>query len=229
MSADLALTHPELVARFELWLRRVRMAGGDGGVTSATRSRETQTEWYRLWQAGQFPNLVADPDRDAGPSPWGWHARGSLHMPQEDGHSHAIDIWWVGISTVQAHAFGRISGLRFPEPTEAWHAQWWDASGGPYPVTPLDPPPPPPPYVPPAPKGPITMFMLIIEGTTTDAGVLLVDATTVRWVRSGDEFRALSKGDVRLHATTIEEARALVEARTKLGSAPTSGVFAGWW
>lgn len=126
---QLAFTHPEFVRRYELLVERCWARSWSIWISSSSRSYEQQTAWYRLFLAGQWPAPVANPDQRWGPSPWGWDARGSLHMIQHDGWSHALDLSWQGPYAYQLHALARTCGIRFPEPGEDWHAQWWGLDG----------------------------------------------------------------------------------------------------
>lgn len=134
---DAAQSHPELLRRWNLLVSRSAERGWGVWIVSSTRSIDTQRFWYALYKMvpSQWPNIVADPDRDAGVTPWGWRGRGSFHMVQLDGYSHALDINWSGAYTHEMHALANTCGLRFPEPTENWHTQAFDAySNGFYPV-----------------------------------------------------------------------------------------------
>lgn len=127
----LAFTHPELRRRYELLVARCWARSWDVGITSSTRSEAQQREWYRLWQAGEWPALVADPDRIYCKAPdelGDWIATGSMHMVQADGWSHALDLWWLGPSPDEFKAEAYQCGLHPVEPTENWHYQFWDAS-----------------------------------------------------------------------------------------------------
>lgn len=138
--ADIAMSHPELARRYSLLVERCWSRSWDVSISSSSRSVETQRAWYALYLKGQWiqdgkPAIVADPDRDAGATPWAWRARGSLHMIQQDGFSHALDLGFSGGSHEDLHAIANTCGLRFPEPTEWWHTQCFDAySNGFYPV-----------------------------------------------------------------------------------------------
>jgi hypothetical protein len=124
-------THPELTRRYELLVERCWAKGWDIGVTSSTRTEETQRQWYALWLQGLWPNLVADPDRYYCQAPdelGGWTAKGSMHMIQADGWSHALDLYWWGPSATQFRLEAFECGLRAVESTENWHYQFWDVS-----------------------------------------------------------------------------------------------------
>jgi hypothetical protein len=212
----LAWTHPEMVARWERFVARCWARSWNVGITSSTRSEELQREWYRLWKEGKWPNLVADPDRDGGPSPWGWRAHGSMHQIQADGYSHALDIWWIGGATSEVHAEARLCGLRFPEPSEIWHMQFWDPWAGIYPI--LAPPPL---------TEEVDMFM--VDGTGgVDEGLFLVDANTFRWVASGHEAAVLLRANVPVVHLDDHEMTDIAAARTKVGPAPPTRWNALW-
>lgn len=126
----LVLTHPELRLRWEAVVKECWTNSWDATVTSASRSYEQQKAWYALDRAGKWPTgPVANPDQFWGWSPWGMPCYGSLHMLQQDGYSHALDVSWVGPSTEVFHEICRVNGLQFPEPGEHWHAQWWGNFG----------------------------------------------------------------------------------------------------
>lgn len=110
-------------------MRRAWEKGWDIWISSSSRSYETQSAWWDLYQHGLWPARVAPPDQIWGPSPWGWEARGSLHMIQEDGYSHALDLGWRGPFDFQIFEVAKACGLRFPEQGEDWHAQWWGLDG----------------------------------------------------------------------------------------------------
>ncbi len=124
-------THPELVRRYTLLVERCWAKGWDISITSSTRTEATQRLWYGLWQQGLWPNLVADPDRYYCQAPdelGGWTAKGSMHMIQQDGYSHALDLAWWGPSATQFRLEAFECGLRAVESTENWHYQFWDVS-----------------------------------------------------------------------------------------------------
>lgn len=131
-NAQLVFTHPELARRYDLLTARMWARGWDLSISSSTRSDTMQREWYWLYLHGQWPALVADPDRYYCPAPpelGGWPARGSMHTPQADGWSHALDLAWVGPRADQVHNEAYMVGLHAVEPTENWHFQCWDPSG----------------------------------------------------------------------------------------------------
>jgi hypothetical protein len=136
---DVGYSHPEFVRRWELFLGEAWARGWDLGITSSSRGYDQQKKWYQLDQAGLWPTgPVANPDQVWGMSPFGWYAKGSLHMVQVDGYSHAMDIFFVGAPAEEFHEIALPCGLGFPEPGENWHMQWWTRFGV-FPVT-LPPP-----------------------------------------------------------------------------------------
>jgi hypothetical protein len=129
-----------MVRRYNCLVERVWARGWDIYVASATRSESYQRQMYAEWQAGKYPNIVANPDRIYGTAPaelGGWTARGSMHMPQADGWSHALDIGWSANAQPRIiHDLAYTCGLRFPEPTENWHMEFWSPwPVGVYPIT----------------------------------------------------------------------------------------------
>ena len=133
--AGLDYIHPEMIKRFTRLVRWAWSNSWDVGVNSGARSYSQQKDWYTQYLNGTWPyGLVADPDRISGPSPWGWIAKGSLHMIQADGYAHALDINWIGTTAQRVHEQAYKYGLRFVEPTENWHCQWWDFRSGIFPV-----------------------------------------------------------------------------------------------
>lgn len=138
--ADLAFSHPELARRYELLVERCWQRAWDVSISSSSRSEATQRAWYALYLKGQWivdgkPAIVADPDRDAGATPFGWRAHGSLHMIQQDNYSHALDLGITGPTHEDFQALAWTCGLGHPEPSEWWHFQAFDAySNGFYPV-----------------------------------------------------------------------------------------------
>jgi hypothetical protein len=131
--ADTGFSHPELARRWDLLVGRAWAKSWDLWIASSSRSYTTQMAWWEAYMAGNWPAPVADPNQIWGPSPFDWTAVGSLHMIQPDGFSHALDIGWAGASDGQMQALAAECGLRFPEPGEKWHAQWWGLDGV-YPV-----------------------------------------------------------------------------------------------
>lgn len=119
-------THPEMVRRFEALQRDAARRNWRIGVTSSTRSRAQQEDLYRRWRAGTYDvPSVANPNGNNGTSPWGWTIRGSYHMPQADGYSHALDLWWDGCSAVELERLAATYGLVQTVPRENWHYQWF--------------------------------------------------------------------------------------------------------
>lgn len=140
MTEALEFTHPELRRRYENLVERMWERGWQIYVIASTRSADYQRWLYAEFKAGRYPYIVADPDRVYGVAPTeigGWVARGSMHMAQADGWSHALDIGWRGPRPDQVHQLAHTLGLRFPEPTENWHMEWWSPGLGVYPI--LDP------------------------------------------------------------------------------------------
>jgi hypothetical protein len=131
---DVGFSHPELARRWGLLVGECWKRSWNPYITSSSRSYETQTSWYKLWIAGQWPTgPVANPDQFWGWAPWGMPMYGSLHMVQKDGYSHALDVVCGGANTVEFQAVAWQCGLRFPERGEYWHCQWW-GNDGIYPV-----------------------------------------------------------------------------------------------
>jgi hypothetical protein len=129
MNPQLAFTHPELVRRYEMLVARMWRRGWDIGITSSSRSEAQQRLWYQMYLRGEFANIVANPDRIYARSPWGWVARGSMHMIQADGYSHALDVNWTGCTGRQMLDEAYMVGLFNVEPTENWHLEAWDYRG----------------------------------------------------------------------------------------------------
>lgn len=123
--ADLAQSHPQLALRFEAVVEQCRQRGWSVGITSSTRSRAVQADLYDRWLRGRYnAPSVANPNSDGGVSPWGWRWRGSYHMPQQDGHSHALDLHWGGCTSDEFNAVAESCGLRRTVRNEPWHYQW---------------------------------------------------------------------------------------------------------
>jgi hypothetical protein len=128
--ADVGYSHPELVKRWELFVGECWKRSWNPVITSSSRSYAQQAEWYRLDRLGLWPTgPVANPNQFWGMTPWGWPAYGSLHMIQQDGYSHALDMVVYGPTVAGWHAVAWQCGLGFPEPGENWHAQWWGNDG----------------------------------------------------------------------------------------------------
>lgn len=134
MSAPLAQSHPELVKRYTKLVELCWANGWEIWISSSTRSRQTQEDLYKRWRAGTYNvPAVANPNGDGGPCPpslgdWRW--RGSYHMPQADGYSHALDLGIRGTSWVTFADLAASCGLRQTVVnsrgivTEPWHYQW---------------------------------------------------------------------------------------------------------
>jgi len=123
--ADLKQSHPQLVLRYRRLEELCRARGWRVGVTSSTRSRAVQEDLYRRWLAGTYKvPAVANPNGNGHLSPWGWRWRGSYHMPQGDGFSHALDLNRSGCTWAQLEELARSCGLRRTVSNEPWHYQW---------------------------------------------------------------------------------------------------------
>lgn len=226
----IAFTHPELEKRYNRVVEVFWSQNWDIWVTSSSRSYEQQKEWYELYLQGKWPNLVANPDRYQGHSPWGWDAWGSMHMVQADGYSHALDIGWNGPYDREAHAIFEQYGIGFPESTEGWHAQWWDPWAGIYPVL-----VPESPVLTPTPiHKEIDMYAVIAPSDDASQplknGVFVTDGISVRYIKSGHDLALLTAAGVPQITATEEQLRAfLTEGGTKVGTGPTTGNYASWW
>lgn len=129
------VSHPELQRRWDLLVARTWMFGAELWVEASTRSEATQRDLYERWKLGLYKvPIVANPDHVLGGSPWGWPVRGSYHMVQADGYSHALDVGWRGITQDLFESVAATCGLLRTETNEAWHYQWWDTARGIYPV-----------------------------------------------------------------------------------------------
>lgn len=126
MDPMLAFSHPELQLRYEVLVFHCWLSKWEVGITSSTRSRETQASLYKAWLDGEYlvPS-VANPEADNGESPWGWRVKGSYHMPQADGYSHALDLWWRGPTQRDFEALAAKCGLIRTLSDEDWHYQWF--------------------------------------------------------------------------------------------------------
>lgn len=157
------LAHPELVNRCDCFFAACADEGWPVGIYSDGR---TFAEQFRLWNAyisGERKVEAANPFKIGEKSPWGWSIKGSKHMEQQDGHTHARDLWWgSGVPVGEAHKKARFFGLVFPIPKENWHVEWW-LRGAIIPRFDLLPSPPEP-FQPPTPRREIPMPYLIIRG-----------------------------------------------------------------
>ena len=128
--------HPILEYRARLLLDDPAL-GGEYGLVSGWRSREKQIDLWERYQAGTFPNLVANPYRELGTGPnfpYDWTPRGSWHMDQEDGYAHALDLarpWHHSRAEARAlvHPLLPKYGLVAPVSSEWWHVQALTSSG----------------------------------------------------------------------------------------------------
>lgn len=122
--------HPQLLKRYERLVEFCWDRSWYVGVTSATRSYDEQRTLYRAWLRGTG-NYAANPDQVLGNSPFlpTWKVRGSYHMVQADGYSHALDLHWQQCSDEQFKKAAELFGLRQTVPGENWHYQWWDTTG----------------------------------------------------------------------------------------------------
>lgn len=210
--ADLGFSHPELSRRYTLLVGEMWRRGFDIWIASSSRSEAQQREWYALYLRGLWlvdgkPAIVADPDRDAGATPFGWNAHGSLHMIQRDGYSHALDLGSAGCTHAQLHAIADLCGLRFPEPTEWWHTQAFDAySGGVfYPVSIVQE------------EGD---DMQLVQCNDGDVAVFLRSGNTRSWVRDGNaeaEAQAIGWVDA---TPPVQISRVLLLSLALLGPLP---------
>ncbi len=144
----LGSSHPELVRRYNALVAACWTHGYEVWISSSSRSRATQEDLYRRWLAGTYrvPS-VANPNGDHGPSPWGWRWKGSYHMPQQDGFSHALDMGWRGCTPAEFEQLCNQVGLQRTVPKENWHYQWVNRQVI-FPAPGLTAPPPPIPVAP---------------------------------------------------------------------------------
>jgi hypothetical protein len=134
----LGWSHPELVRRFNGLLEACWARGWFLDVISSTRSYESQKSLYVAYITGLRSSVVANPDAFAGYAPQsellseggGWAVWGSMHMPQYDGYSHAIDVAIEGMQWWELHALAQQYGLYKTVPSENWHLQWWTPRDG---------------------------------------------------------------------------------------------------
>jgi len=126
--ADIANSHPDLVKRYNKLVELCWARSWYVGITSSSRSYAEQKALYIAYKAGRGNN-AANPDAVLGKSPWGWTVRGSYHMEQDDGYTHALDLHWSQCSPEEFAELASQVGLLLTVPGENWHFQWWDASG----------------------------------------------------------------------------------------------------
>lgn len=192
---NLGQSHPELARRYDHLVRLCWERGIEIGITSSTRSRAAQEAMYYRWRLPKnHPNhydvpSVANPNSDGGPSPWGWRWRGSKHMVQADGYSHALDLHWHGIHAAGFEQLAMLVGLRQTVPNENWHYQFANRRvifAAPL----LDLPSPiPPGPTPPAPEEhDVAALIKADDGTDT---IWITDYVTKRHVVDGNEYQFL--------------------------------------
>ena len=129
-------SHPILRHRVTLLLRDPRLKG-QYGIVSATRSYAAQADLYRRYRAGTFNAKVANPDRDLSTGagfPYSWKPKGSWHMPQFDGYSHAVDLRRPphhprSLARSLVHPILGRYGLRATVSSEWWHVQALTSNG----------------------------------------------------------------------------------------------------
>lgn len=139
----LGSSHPELVRRFTGLLEAAWSRGWHLDIVSSTRSYDSQKSLYTAWRSGLRSSIAANPDALLGTAPISellkdngmWKVWGSMHMPQYDGYSHAIDVAIEGCTWGELHALAAQYGLIKTEPTENWHLQWWSCSRGVFPTS----------------------------------------------------------------------------------------------
>jgi peptidoglycan hydrolase-like protein with peptidoglycan-binding domain len=96
-------------------------------IASATRTYAQQRYLYDLWQAGQYPHVVGNPDGPTATTPEGDRVvLTANHMAGSDGKGRAIDISvtsWLGHES----AYGLVRTVA----SELWHlSPFWSASDG---------------------------------------------------------------------------------------------------
>lgn len=126
--ADIANSHPELVKRYNKLVEESWKRSWFIGITSSSRSYDEQAALYRAY-LNHTGNNAANPDQVLGKSPWGWPVKGSYHMEQADGFTHALDLHWSQCSPEQFAELANYCGLHLTVPGENWHFQWWDTDG----------------------------------------------------------------------------------------------------
>lgn len=133
----MGLSHPELIRRFNRLLEACWSRGWHLDIVSSTRTYESQKSLYLAYRSGLRSSVVANPDAFAGKAPetyllldnGGWDMHGSMHMPQYDGYSHAIDVAIEGVSWWEFHMLAEQFGLYKTVPSEDWHLQWFTPQG----------------------------------------------------------------------------------------------------
>jgi hypothetical protein len=125
--------HPAMKERLSAFFADKRIKG-KVIVSSGCRTYASQSDLYRRYRAGTFPNVVANPDRRHGP---GLKFKGSFHMEQPDapaglkGYAFAVDFRIVGkISTTEVNKIAAEYGLKKTVPSEWWHHQAYGNIGG---------------------------------------------------------------------------------------------------
>lgn len=119
-------SHPILAQRYNDLVGLMWSKGWHISIVSATRSREEQIDIYNRWVNGNYnAPSVANPYTWNGKHPDGWDLIGSLHMPQADGYSHALDLGWMGCTPKQVEELAWQAGLRLTVPGENWHFQYF--------------------------------------------------------------------------------------------------------
>jgi hypothetical protein len=114
--------HPKMKLRLERFFADDRIAG-KVKVSSGVRTYSQQSELYRRYKAGTFPNLVANPDRV-----FGGGFQGSWHMQQpnhpEGSYGFAVDFRNIGgLPTGTINKIAADFGLVRTVPSEWWHHQ----------------------------------------------------------------------------------------------------------
>lgn len=131
--ADLALTHPKMAERCNQLVALCWSRSWYVGITSSTRSYDEQKSLYDAYKnAPSTHNTAANPDASLFTSPaevGGWPVKGSFHMVQQDGHSHALDLHWSQCSPEELAEAAQQCGLRLTVAGENWHFQWFDQNG----------------------------------------------------------------------------------------------------
>ena len=120
--------HPKMKYRLEKFFADPRIKG-KVVVSSGVRTYAPQKDLYRRYNAGTFPNLVANPDRK-----FGGGFQGSWHMQQphhpEGAYGFAVDFRVVGsITTGTINKVAREYGLWKTVPSEWWHHQAYGDDG----------------------------------------------------------------------------------------------------
>jgi len=133
-------SHPELVKRFNGLLQACWARGWHLDIVSSTRPYAQQKSLYIAYITGLRSSVVANPDAFSGYAPkspllkdgGGWAIWGSMHQPQYDGYSHAIDVAIEGMQWWELHLLAKQFGLVNTVPSENWHLQWWTPYDGVY-------------------------------------------------------------------------------------------------